>query len=52
MGGMVWRSQEWWYGLVTLIEVENDPPAGFRALGFVSLALVVGEIWGELPPPQ
>jgi len=44
MGGMVWSARELYYGLVTLIYVRVDPPAGFRILGFVSIAPVTDEI--------
>jgi hypothetical protein len=39
--------EEWWYRLVTLIEVRNDTPAGVCGVRLTWIGAVVVEIWGE-----
>jgi hypothetical protein len=50
MGGMVWSARELFYGLVTLIDITCDLSVSVGVLSLTMVALVVVEIWGEIPP--
>jgi hypothetical protein len=50
MGGMVWSARELFHGLVTLIDVTSGVSVSVTMLGLTMVALVVVEIWGEIPP--
>jgi len=44
MGGMVWSGRELLYGVVTLMDVGDDPPAGEDMVGLTGIGVVVVEM--------
>ena len=50
MGGMVWSARELWDGVVTLIDVRDDPSVSACMVGLTRIGVGVVEIWGEVFP--
>ena len=46
----VLSTKEWCYGIPMRIDVRNNPSVGVCELRLTRTAVVVVEIWGEVPP--
>ena len=44
--------EKWLYGLVSLIEVGEDPYVSVCAVRLSRIGVVIVEIWGEVFPPS